>query len=276
VLLGRALLGLEDAITVDVLFPSRSTDDEPLGPNLWKFAPMGALGINGRQTSLPECTADTVNGKSYIKQVYEQGGVFDQKSVPILWDKQTQTVVNNESAEILRMMGTVMQSAATRPLDLYPEALRTEIDEWNDWVYVNLANGSYKAGFSSNQDVYEKAYANYFAALTKLNERLADNRFLVGDNLTEADVRLFPPLFRHDPVYYNRFKLNQSYLWEYPHIWRWVGDMMQQPGMEPVSNASYLQHCKQGYFGRTGNGTVPIGPPGYPECQKKPHWSHTK
>ena len=275
VLLGRALMGLEDVITLDILFPSRSTDDEPLGPNLWKFAPQGAKGINGKHVSFPDCTADTVNGKNYIKEVYELGGVQDQKSVPLLWDKKTATCVNNESAEILRMMGTVLRPLAKRSeIDLYPEALRKEIDEWNDWVYVNIANGSYKAGFSSNQDVHEKAYQNYFDALDKLNERLADRTFLVGNVLTEADVRLFPPLFRHDAVYHNRFKLNKAYLWEYPHIWQWMGVMMEQPGMQPVSDANYLQHCKQGYFGRTGNGTVPLGPPGYPECYKKQHWSH--
>lgn len=176
------------------------------------------------------------------------------------------------------MFGTVFQTIAKHAskIDLYPASQSNEIDEMNDWVYTQLANGSYKAGFSSSQDTYEKAYKNYFSALQKLNETLDKHKFLVGDNVTEADLRLFPPMFRHDPVYYNRFKLNQHYLWEYPNVWRWMGDMMRLEGMESVADQEYLQHCKQGYFGRTGNGTIPVGPESYPECYLEPHWSHKK
>jgi putative glutathione S-transferase len=181
------------------------------------------------------------------------------------------------------MFGTVFQKYAKHKHDgmsmimnLYPVEKAAEIDELNDWIYKEIANGSYKAGFSSSQETYETAYTTFFAALDRVNDIFATSKFLVGDTVTEADLRLFPPMFRLDAVYYNRFKLNKSYTWEYPHIWRWMGDMMRLQGMEPVSNAEYLQHCKQGYFGRSGNGTVPIGPPGYPECFKEPHWSHTK
>jgi putative glutathione S-transferase len=288
VLLARALLGLEDVITVDVLYPNRSSDDEPLGPNLWKFCVEGQVGQNGKHTTFPECTVDTVLGKSYAKEIYELAGITDQKSVPILWDKHTNTVVSNESAEIVRMLGVSMKefgnasSQTPTPLvlngggkaifvDLYPpndyKAVQNRIDELNDWIYKDIANGSYKAGFSSNQQVYETAYQTYFAALEKVNALLAESTFLTSDTtVTEADLRLFPTLFRHDPIYYSRFKLNEKYLWEYPHLWRWMGDMMALPGMEAVSNAGYLAHCKQGYFGRTGNGTIPVGPKGYPKC----------
>ena len=282
VLLGRAVLGLTAAITVDVLFPNRSNDDEPRGGGLWKFCPEGQTGQNHRFVSFPSCTADTVHGKRYVKEIYEMVGVQDQKSVPILYDKKTKTIVNNESAEILRMMGTAMRHLGQHSdkdnttAELYPADKAGVIDELNDWIYTDVANGSYKAGFSSNQDTYEEAYRKYFAALDRLDTILADNRFLVGDSVTEADLRLFPPLFRMDPVYYTRFKLNKHFLWHYRNLWRWMGDMMALPGMEEdgVADQEYLQHCKQGYFGRTGNGTVPVGPEGYPECYREPHWSH--
>ena len=279
VLLARAILGLQEAITVDVVYPNRSSDDEPLGGNLWKFLPEGQVGLNGRFAQFPECTIDTVfGGKQYVSEIYQEAGMItDQKSVPILVDKRTRTIVSNESAEMVRMLATTkMRTTCTKykvPVELYPADKATEIDTLNDWIYQTIANGSYKAGFSSNQDVYETAYQSYFEALTKLNDLLRQSKFLAGsDTVTEADLRLFPPLFRHDPVYYNRFKLNEKYLWEFPNLWRWMGDMMQLEGMEEVTGAGYLAHCKQGYFGRTGNGTIPVGPKGYPECYKIPHW----
>ena len=124
--------------------------------------------------------------------------------------------------------------------------------------------------------MYETAFTTFFAGLEKVNALLEQRRFLVGDVVTEADLRLFPTLFRFDPVYYSRFKLNQGFLWEYRNVWRWMGDMMRLPGMDAASNSEYLAHCKQGYFGRTGNGTIPVGPAGYPDCYKQPHWSHQK
>ena len=277
VLLARALLGLQDVITVDVVYPNRSSEDEPLGPNLWKFCPQGQVGQNGKFTKFDECTTDSIHNKSYIKEIYEVSGIHDQKSVPILYDKQTNTVVNNESAEIVRMLSTSGMTKFSKyesPPNLFPSEHAKEIEELNDWIYKNLANGSYKAGFSSNQDTYELAYKNYFDCLSELNQRLSGkNKFLIGDDVTEADLRLFPVLFRHDPVYYNRMKLNKHYLYEYPCLWRWMNDMMLLQGMQgEVSNAGYLQHCKQGYFGRTGNGTIPIGPEGYPECYNIRNW----
>lgn len=277
VLLGRAVQGLEEVVSVDVLFPNRSTDDDPRGPNLWKFEPEGQIGMNGRHVSFARCTTDTaMGGKNYIKDIYEAAGIPDQKSVPMLFDKETRTVVSNESSEILRMFGTVFRRLSTHAssINLYPEESREAIDEINDWIYKDIANGSYKAGFSSNQDVYEAAYQTFFQALDKLNSLLENKKFLTGPDVTEADLRLFPPMFRFDPVYHSRFKLNKKYLWQYPNIWRWMQDMTALPGIDTVADAEYLQHCKQGYFGRTGNGTIPVGPLGYPECYKVPHWSH--
>lgn len=275
VLIARALLGLEHVISVDVVFPNRSTDKEPLGPNLWKFCPQGQEGLNGRWTQFPECNSGMYS-KTYVKEIYEMAGISDQKSVPILLDKESNTIVNNESAEIIRMMAVNMKEFHTRTWDLFPQDKAEEITKLNDFIYQKISNGSYKAGFSSNQEVYETAYRDYFDALKVLNERLANQKFLMGSTITEADVRLFPTLYRHDPIYYLRFKLNEAYLWEYPHLWRWMADCMALEGMEAVSNAAYLAHCKQGYFGRTGNGTIPVGPMGYPECYKILDWKKPK
>ena len=181
---------------------------------------------------------------------------LDQRSVPILFDKQTKTIVNNESSEIVRMFETAMLSVGTNSgLELYPEALQTGIDEWNDLVYPKINNGAYKAGFSSNQEVYKAAYEGYFEALETLDAALETTRFLCGEDPTEADLRLFPTLFRHDPVYHNRMKLNHKFISDYPNLWRWLCDFYALPG---VAEASPLEHMKQGYFGRTGNGTVPL------------------
>jgi glutathionyl-hydroquinone reductase len=275
VILARAVLGLEDVVSVNVCYPNRSGDGEPLGPNLWKFCPEGQVGQNGALVKFESCTDDSVTNKTYVKEIYELAGITDQTSVPILFDKQTNTIVINESAEIVRMFGSAMRPLGLRPeLDLYPESLAADIDKVNDWVYTDIANGSYKAGFSSNQEVYEAAYEKFFLAMDELNERFSTMKFLVGNEVTEADLRLFPPIFRFDPIYHSRFKLNKKFVWEYRHIWRWMNDMMALPGMDAVSNEEYLQHCKQGYFGRTGNGTVPVGPLGYPECYKTAHWTH--
>lgn len=284
VLLARSMLGLENVISVDVTFPSRSSGEDDGRPNLWQFRPEGYTTLNGRLVQFPECTADTVfGGQRYVKDIYVACGIEDQKSVPILLDLKTKTVVNNESAEIVRMMETEMKELSRFPLDqvpdLYPmddESKRQEIDALNDWIYKDINNGSYKAGFSSNQDVYEASYQSYFAALDRLESILVDKLFLTGPNVSESDLRLFPTLYRHDPVYYNRFKLNERYLWEYPNLWQWMGRMVSLKGMAPVSGTGYLAQCKQGYFGRTGNNTIPVGPVGYPECYKDPNWATTR
>eukprot|EP00192_Tetraselmis_astigmatica_P013599 CAMPEP_0117667088 /NCGR_PEP_ID=MMETSP0804-20121206/10759_1 /TAXON_ID=1074897 /ORGANISM="Tetraselmis astigmatica, Strain CCMP880" /LENGTH=339 /DNA_ID=CAMNT_0005474749 /DNA_START=103 /DNA_END=1122 /DNA_ORIENTATION=- len=266
VLLARSVLGLEDVVSVDVCFPNRTTESDPRGPNFWQFAPDGVDAPTGRRITFPECTADRVTGKRLAKEIYEMAGIDDQKSVPILFDKKTNTVVNNESAEIMRMFNDALKPLGTRPnIDLFPSDLMDEIEGINAWVYTDINNGSYKAGFSSNQDVYEAAYDKYFKALDRLDEILVGKTFLVGEKLTVADLRLFPTIFRHDPVYYNRFKLNHKFIVDYPNLNNWMKTMYKVPGLAAYADKGYLQHCKQGYYGRTGNGTVPVGPPGYPE-----------
>ena len=174
-----------------------------------------------------------------------------------------------------RALGSTL-SEDTLPT-LYPvgdgqEGLRQEIDALNQDIYVNINNGSYKAGFSSDQDTYATAFGNYFKALSTLEQRLAaDNRpFLMGDRFSEADLRLFPTLYRHDPIYMVRMKLNGARILDYPHLWRWLCRVY---GLEGVAASNSLVHCRQGYFGRTWNRTIPLGPiypMAYPEAYKHP------
>ena len=207
-------------------------------------------------------------GFRHVKQIYEAEG-SDERSVPILYDKKSKRIVSNESAEIVRMLGgqaAALGSAfgADALPDLGPRGaehanLRHEIDTLNEFIYVNINNGSYKAGFSSNQSVYDAAFENYFAALDDLESRLAcdDRPFLTGDHFTEADLRLFPTLYRHDPVYYVRMKLNGARILDYPQLWRWLCRVYALPG---VAESGSLIHCRQGYFGRSWNTVIPLGP----------------
>eukprot|EP00039_Didymoeca_costata_P021682 m.345173 g.345173 ORF g.345173 m.345173 type:complete len:375 (+) comp25851_c0_seq1:92-1216(+) len=260
--LARSLLGLEDVVSMDVLMPVRTEADHPVGEGLWQFKPEGLTARNGKHVQYEECTKDTVCGKGTIVEIYKMFGM-EQKSVPILFDKQTMTIVNNESSEIIRMFETVFLPLGKYPkMELYPSNLAEKIDEYNSFIYTDINNGAYKAGFSSKQDVYELAYDKYFAAWDRIEEILKNNKFLCGEEPTEADLRLFPTIFRHDPVYHNRMKLNKAFVSDYPCLWRWLCDFYALPGVE---EASPLNHMKQGYFGRTGNSTVPVGPPGYPE-----------
>ncbi|MEM1100857.1 MAG: glutathione S-transferase C-terminal domain-containing protein, partial [Pseudomonadota bacterium] len=204
--------------------------------------------------------------------------------VPILYDKQNGRIVSNESAEIIRMLDAHASAlGSTRPDGQRPRLLpddaaaREEIEALNERIYVTINNGAYKAGFSSDQSVYAAAFAAYFETLSWLEDLLSDGQaFLTGDTFTEADLRLFPTLYRHDPVYVLRMKLNGARILDYPHLWRWLCRVYALPG---VAGAGSLLHCRQGYFGRTWNRTVPLGPlmplP-YPEAYHHPELSITR
>ena len=279
VTLARSVLGLQDSITMDVAFPNRTED------GFWEFAPERVASLTGRQ--LPECTEETATGLGLrlVKQLYEAEG-SSEKSVPVLFDKTTQRIVTNESAEIVRMLNAQAEAlgstlpADKRP-DLYPDGteyadLREDIDALNAAIYVDINNGAYKAGFSSDQQVYAKAFAAYFDRLADLEARLSDGRpFLTGDRFTEADLRLFPTLYRHDPVYYVRMKLNGARILDYPHLWRWLCRVYAIPG---VAESNSLVHCRQGYFGRSWNNVIPLGPMrpmSYPEAYDHPDLADT-
>ena len=267
VTLARNLLGLQASITMDVAFPSRTNEDDAIAPNRWEFNPQRMATLTG--ATLPECTTETGTGQNFrlAKQIYEFEG-SNEASVPILYDKKSKRIVANESAEIIRMLnahatGLGSTVAENDRVDLYPMGgdhaeLRKEIDDLNDEIYVDINNGAYKAGFSSDQKIYAVAFERYFERLAALENLLSDGRaFLTGDRFTEADLRLFPTLFRHDPVYYLRMKLNGARILDYPHLWRWLCRVYALPG---VAASNSLVHCRQGYFGRSWNNVIPLGP----------------
>ncbi len=277
--LARNILGLQSSISLDVAFPSRTDQEDPVAPNLWEFNPERVATLTG--TTLPECTPDTGSGERYrlVKEIYAAEG-STEGSVPVLYDKKAKCIVNNESAEIIRMLNTNAAELGGSlkdnvRLDLYPEPLRDQIDELNNRIYKDINNGAYKAGFSSDQTVYAKAFEAYFGTLLHLEETLSSDRrlFLTGDAFTEADLRLYPTLFRHDPVYYLRMKLNAAKILDYPFLWRWLCRVYALPGVEQSNS---LDHCKQGYFGRSWNNVVPLGPTfpmSYPEAYRHPELS---
>ena len=277
VTLARSVLGLTDSITLDVAFPNRTVAEDPVGANLWEFAPDRIAPVTGGP--LPDCTAETATGSNVrlVRDIYAMEG-SDERSVPILYDKKTKRIVSNESADILRMLGQQARALGSTFDDtslpvLYPDdpALRADIDALNAAIYTAINNGAYKAGFSAQQDVYDAAFGAYFDMLEQLDARLSDGRpFLTGAMLSEADVRLFPTLYRHDPVYYVRMKLNGARILDYPHLWRWLCRVYALPG---VADSGSLLHCRQGYFGRSWNNVVPAGPlrpMPYPQAYEHP------
>lgn len=281
VTLARSVLGLQGSLTMDVAFPNRTTEDDPIAPNRWEFNPTRMASLT--RAALPECTYDTGTGQTLrlVKQIYDLEG-SEEASVPVLYDKQSKRILSNESAEIVRMLDAQADAlGSAMPAEqravLYPKGednagLRQEIDDLNEMIYVGINNGAYKAGFSSDQLVYEAAFATYFDTLTTLEAQLAsDSRpYLTGETFTEADLRLFPTLYRHDPVYYLRMKLNGARMLDYPNLWRWLCRVYALPG---VAESNSLVHCRQGYFGRSWNNVIPLGPQSpmtYPEAYLHP------
>lgn len=239
----RELKGLQKVISMDVLGYRRSDDNE------WIFRPE----VDG-------CTEDTVNGFSGINQIYATTDPDYQgsRTVPVLFDKKLNCVVSNESADIIRMFNSVFNAwAENPPLDLYPETLREKIDAINEWTYHQFNNGVYRAGFAKSQAAYEQAFTGVFTAIDRMEDLLSGSPFLCGDQLTESDVRVYVTLFRFDPVYFIRFKCNKNMIESgYPNLWNYLKRLYQIPGFAETSN---LFHIKNGYFGRTGNGIVPLG-----------------
>ncbi|RUU77294.1 glutathione S-transferase family protein, partial [Mesorhizobium sp. M7A.T.Ca.TU.009.01.1.2] len=182
-------------------------------------------------------------------------------TVPVLWDKKEQTIVSNESSEIIRMLNSAFDEWGDASLDFYPKALRGEIDRINALVYPAVNNGVYRAGFATTQRAYEEAFGEVFTALDTLEERLSKQRYLVGGPITEADWRLFTTLVRFDPVYVGHFKCNLRRIADYPNLSNYLRDLYQMPGVAGTVN---LLHIKAHYYGshQTINPTriVPVGP----------------
>jgi putative glutathione S-transferase len=207
--------------------------------------------------------SDTVNGAEYLYEVYIKANpeYSGRVTVPVLWDKKTNTIVSNESSEIIRMFNSAFDGIGASEGDYYPPALRSDIDAINTRVYDTLNNGVYKAGFATTQKAYEEALIPLFQTLDWLEEKLAQSRYLIRNQITEADWRLFTTLIRFDAVYVGHFKCNLRRIADYPHLTGYLRDLYQQPGIAETVNFS---HIKQHYYTshETVNPTriVPLGP----------------
>ncbi len=224
----RALKGLEDQISFSVV-------NWLMAENGWTFLPG------------PGVVADPVNNASYMWQVYlaSDPDCTTRATVPLLWDKQDNTIVSNESSEIIRMFNSAFDTCGAKPGDYYPHALRDEIDAINDRIYHTLNNGVYRSGFATTQEAYNDAVDAVFETLDWLEERLSTSRYLLGDQLTEADIRLLPTLLRFDPVYVGHFKCNKRRLIDYHNLWNYTCDLYQRPEIRKTVN---FQHIKNHYY----------------------------
>ena len=208
-------------------------------------------------------TGDKLDGLDFLHQRYTRDDAHytGRVTVPVLWDKHEQRIVSNESAEIIRMFNSAFDGITGNTLDLYPEPLRAQIDALNERIYPAVNNGVYRAGFATTQDAYEEAFKTLFNELDWLEERLGTQRYLAGEYLTEADVRLFTTLIRFDAVYHGHFKCNLRRLADYPNLSGWLRELYQ---LEGVAGTVDFQHIKHHYYGshRTINptGIVPLGP----------------
>ena len=228
-LIFRKLKGLEDFIDVSIVDPL-------MLENGWAF--------KNRDGG----TEDKVNGADFLWQVYTKAdpNYTGRVTVPVLWDKQRQTIVSNESAEIIRMFNGAFDHLTGNTADFYPEALRDGIDEINAIVYKTVNNGVYKAGFATKQDVYSQNVLKLFDTLDMLEDRLGGNRYLMGDRLTEADWRLFTTLVRFDPVYVGHFKCNLRRIADYPNLSGYLRELYQVTGVKETVN---IDHIKRHYYG---------------------------
>ena len=243
-LLARRLLGLADAISLSVLDPDWS------GPEGWVF------------NDGPMASPDHVNRCGSLPEVYRLANPrFTGKvTVPVLWDRARGTSINNESAEIMRMLETEFGAVAATGIDLYPEPLRAEIERLNGFVGPRVNGGVYRAGFAATQEAYDAAVLDLFAALDVLEEHLSGRQYLVGERLTEADLRLFPTLIRFDVAYYGALRCNLRRLVEYPQLWAYTRRLYQLPG---VAETVRLDHVKRHYWddhAMINRRIVPIGP----------------
>ena len=192
-------------------------------------------------------TADSLNGFNCLHQLYTRANpdYSGRVTVPVLWDTDQETIVSNESSEIIRMFNSAFADFTSEKTDYYPEELRNEIDSINARIYETLNNGVYRCGFATTQKAYETAFKELFACLDELESRLSKQRFLIGNRITEADWRLFTTLIRFDAVYYSHFKTNQHRIRDYPELYAYTCDLYQLPGIKQTVN---FEHIKQHYY----------------------------
>jgi glutathionyl-hydroquinone reductase len=240
----RKLKALENVVSMSIVSPDMLEDG-------WTFDKV--TGSSG----------DDVNGKRKLSEIYllADAKYSGRVTVPVLWDKKTQTIVNNESSEIVRMLNSAFDSFTNVRTDFYPKSMRAEIDRLNQLIYPNINNGVYRAGFASSQEAYEQAFHNVFDTLEEMEQILSRQRYLVGGGLTEADWRFFCTLIRFDAVYYAHFKCNWRHIYEYANLSNYVRDLYQVPG---VADTVSLEHIKRHYYysQRQVNptGIIPVGP----------------
>ena len=244
-LIFRHLKKLENHISVDYVHPD-------MLENGWSFS-----------NNFPKTTGDSLHFKSYIHEIYQLSDkkVSSKATVPILWDKKTSTIVNNESAEIIRIMNSSFNKITKNYDDYYPSKLRTEIDKINKVTYENINNGVYKSGFSKTQSAYEDAVTKLFSSLEMVDKILEDKEYLVGNQLTEADIRLIPTLLRFDSVYHVHFKCNLKKISEFKNISNYVKKLFNIPA---INSTTDFDHIKRHYYfsheSINPNRIIPLGP----------------
>ena len=244
-LIYRSLKDLNDYISFSVVNPY-------MLENGWTF-----------EESFPGTTSDHLFSKQYLYQIYlkADSNYSGRVTVPVLWDKKNQTIVSNESSEIIRMFNYSFNELTGNNLDFYPEKFQEKIDEINDFTYHNINNGVYKVGFATKQSVYEEELDRLFNALDQVEEMLEQNTYLLGSEMLECDLRLFPTLLRFDPVYVGHFKCNKKRIIDYPNINRYLQSIKSNSKIKPTIN---IDHIKTHYYGShptiNPNGIIPTGP----------------
>lgn len=243
-LIFRKLKNLEKVISLSIVEPL-------MGENGWSF------------TDQSGCIPDIINHCHFVHQLYTKAksNYTGRVSVPVLWDKKTQTIVNNESSEIIRMMNSEFNEFGDAKIDFYPIKLRKEIDEINEKVFTNINAGVYKCGFAANQQDYDVAFDALFTALDFIEHRLSKQRYLVGSQITEADWRLFTTLVRFDVVYYVHFKCNLRRILDYHNLQNYLQELYQYPGIAETVNFEHIK--KHYYLSHTHinpTGIIPKGP----------------
>jgi putative glutathione S-transferase len=244
-LIFRAIKGLTDHIDVSVVHPDMLDDG-------WTF-----------RTDFPGATGDSIGQRNFLREVYTDArpDISGRVTVPVLWDKERHTIVSNESAEIIRMFNSAFDGITGNSDDFWPEAQRDEIEAINARVYSKVNNGVYKAGFATSQDAYDRAAHELFETLDWLDDRLAGQRYLVGDRITEADWRLLTTLLRFDLVYHTHFKCNRRRLTDYPNLWPYTRELYQYPGVaDTVRPDHFVRHYYFSHDTVNPHRIIPIGP----------------
>lgn len=244
-LLMRQLKGLVDHIAVSVVHPLMLDHG-------WTFG-----------TDFEAATGDSLYQHEFLYQLYLHAmpDYSGRVTVPVLWDTEQHTIVSNESADIIRMLNSAFDGVGATAGDYYPEALRSQIDELNGWIYDKVNNGVYKAGFATSQSAYDESATTVFAALSDLESILAKQRYLTGEQLTEADLRLWTTLIRFDPVYHTHFKCDKYRLSDYPNLFGFLRDIYQMPGIADTVDMAHIRHHYYRSHGTINpHGVISLGP----------------